>query len=324
MQSTSSFTFSTTTYPVSGVAEHELRYLSTSCPICETTGPVTEVYPANFTLNDLNPRVFSARRLPDRIHFRLVRCRGCGLTRSDPIVDPALLHSLYAESSFTYGTEVAHLQRTYARYLRRAKRWARGWESLLEIGCGSGFLLEEASRQGLHDVRGVEPSCAAVAQAAPWLQPRIACDSFRPGLFAPESFDVICLLQVFDHLAEPAAVLEECQRLLRPGGLVLVVSHNIEALSARLLGEKSPVIDIEHTFLYSPSTLAKLLVRGKFEVVDGGPVWNSCSLNYLGRLVFLPADFKTALLDLLSATGVGRWPLRLPLGNFFQIARKSV
>ena len=204
---------------------------ATRCPICDTEGNATEVYPANFDPQAFNPAVFSARRLPDRLHYRLVRCNTCALVRSDPVADAQVLAQLYAHSSFDYGEEVQNIRRTYGRCLARLKA-DKG--ALLEVGCGNGFFLEEALDQGYTEVWGVEPSQAAVAQAGPRVRPHIRCDILRPGLFAPGSFDVICMFQVFDHLPDPGALLPECLRLLKPEGRLLLLNHNISALS----GEK--------------------------------------------------------------------------------------
>src|SRR6266702_2969706 len=89
------------------------------CAICGTQGNATEIYPANFDFGAFNPSVFSARRLPDRIHYRLVKCRACGLVRSDPIASSEFLGQLYAQSTFTYRDEVADLRFTYGRYLAK-------------------------------------------------------------------------------------------------------------------------------------------------------------------------------------------------------------
>src|SRR5271170_5057215 len=91
----------------------------TRCAICGSEGNAAELYPANFEVEALNPEVFSARRLPDRVHYRLVKCNSCGLVRSDPVADPSLLERLYHASTFTYNEEVADLKRTYGRYLAR-------------------------------------------------------------------------------------------------------------------------------------------------------------------------------------------------------------
>ena len=295
----------------------------TRCALCATEGNATELYPARFAPQDLNPTVFSARRNPDRLHFRVVRCRACGLVRSDPVADRGALEALYVRSSFDYGAEVPCLRRTYARFLERARRHAAAAGRLLEIGCGNGFFLEEARRLGVAEVRGVEPSRVAVASAPAWLRARILRNTMRPGLFPPGSFDIICLFQVFDHMPDPGELTAECLRLLRPGGVVLALNHNVEALTSRLLGERSPIIDIEHTFLYGPATMRRVFERSGFEIVEMGTVWNTYSLGYLVRLLPLPGWLKRGALVLLRGTGVGRLPLTVPLGNLYQIARKS-
>ncbi|MCX6907882.1 MAG: class I SAM-dependent methyltransferase [Verrucomicrobia bacterium] len=295
---------------------------STRCAICHTEGNATELYPANFDFSDFNPDIFSARRLPDRIHYRMVKCNACDLVRSDPVADDTTLGELYRQSTFDYGTEVANLRRTYGRYLDRLDALGGSKSSLLEIGCGNGFFLEEAQARGCADVRGVEPSSQAVAKAAPGIRERIVCDMMRPGLFAEASFDVVCLFQVFDHLPNPAGVLAEAFNVLKPGGFVLILNHNINALSARLLGERSPIIDIEHTYLYNPATLSRLAHAQKFTVRETGSVWNYYTVHYLAHLIPFPNTVKTWLLALLTRSLIGRLPLSMPLGNCYIIAQK--
>jgi len=293
----------------------------TACALCGTCGNARELYPANFTPEALNPTVFSARRLPDRLHLRVVRCRGCGLVRSDPLPPAELLARLYAASSLDYHDEVGSLRATYGRCLRRLRPAGAGG-SLLEIGCGSGFMLDEALDQGFAQVAGVEPSGAAVVAASERVRARIVVDVMRPGLFAPDSFDVVCMFQVLDHLPDPGAVIAECVRVLRPGGRMLCLNHNVDAVSARLLGEASPIVDIEHTYLYNPRTMAALLARHGLRVAWVRPVWNLYSLHYLVRLLPLPAALKRPLLKTLAASAAGRLRLCVPLGNLVALGVK--
>ncbi|MBV8084018.1 MAG: class I SAM-dependent methyltransferase, partial [Chloroflexi bacterium] len=223
--------------------------------------------------------MFSARRLPDRLHYRLVRCTTCGLVRSDPVASGDVLAHLYRESTFDYGEEVAALQATYGRYLARAAKHAVNTGALLEVGCGNGFFLEEARRQGWTTVWGVEPSTHAIARAPASVQAHIKCDIMRPGLFESSTFDAICFFQVMDHLPDPASVLRESVELLRPGGVVLALNHDATAWSARLMGERSPIVDVEHTYLYSPKTMRRLLETAGLSVLEAGAVWNTYSLS---------------------------------------------
>ena len=295
---------------------------ATCCAICGTQENATEVYPANFDVEALNPTVFSARRLPDRIHYRMVKCNACGLVRSDPVADPALLAQLYQQSTFTYRDEVADLKRTYGRYLARLERFGANKVALLEIGCGNGFFLEEALTQGYRTVRGVEPSREAVAKASEQVRGQIVCDVMRPGLFEPAQFDVICLFQVFDHMPDPAALLDESSRVLQPGGLVLCINHDVKAFSARWLGERSPIVDIEHTYLYSPATMSRIFSAHGFQVRGAGPVYNRYSLHYLFRLLPLPPTLKRNGLGWLERSRVGRWRASVPLGNLYFVGQK--
>jgi len=295
----------------------------TRCAICDTKDNATELYPANFNPQAFNPMVFSARRLPDRIHYRMVRCRACGLVRSDPIADPVVLARLYSQSTFDYAAEVTNLKRTYGRYLTElASEYGAKKGALLEIGCGNGFFLEEALTQGYMAVQGVEPSAAAVAQASPSVRPHLICDVMRPGLFEAEQFDVSCLFQVLDHIPNPGALLDECRRVLKPGALLLCLNHDVESLSARLLKDRSPIVDIEHTYLYSPATISRLLTKHNLQVRKVGAARNTYSLYYLARLVPLPLALKRTVLSFLALSPLRRIRLSVPLGNLYLVAQK--
>jgi SAM-dependent methyltransferase len=290
--------------------------------VCGPGAEAKELYPATLPPEAFSPAVFSARRLPDRLHYRVVRCGTCGLVRSDPIAEPGALARLYEQSRLNYAREASNLRQTYGRYLDRLMRHGGTPGTLLEIGCGNGFLLEEALIRGYREVCGVEPSRDAVEKASPQIRPHLVCDVFRPGLFSASQFDVIGMFQVLDHLSTPGEILAECFRILRPGGLVLVLNHNVASWSARMLGARSPIVDVEHTFLYSPETLRRLFERNGFQVVDSCSVWNRYTLQYLAELTPLPALAKRFALRLLSASRVGRIAVTLPLGNLCQIARK--
>ncbi len=301
-------------------ASPQLELIPTDCAICGPGEPSTEVYAANFTAGDFNPDVYSARRLPDRVHYRLARCDACGLLRSDPVAAADLVTHLYRASSVDYAAEVQNLRRTYGRYLRRLTPLLTRRESLLEIGCGNGFFLEEALAQGYTDVRGIEPSEPACAMAAPSVAAGIVNDVIRPGQFEEESFDLICLFQVFDHLPSPVETLREILGWLRPGGLVLALNHDAGALSNRVLGERSPIIDIEHTYLYDRRTGPEMFRRQGFEIVRVVQVWNTYSLPYLVRLVPIPG--KRAVVNILESTIGGRLKMTVPLGNMAIIGRR--
>ena len=111
---------------------------------------------------------------------------------------------------------------------------------------------------------------------------------------------------------------------LRPGGMVLSINHNTSAVSARLLGERSPIVDIEHTYLYNPTTMSRIFSAHGFQIRDTGSVWNQYSLRYLVRLLPLPLGPKQAALAWLQRHAIGRLRLSVPLGNLFLVAQKPL
>jgi SAM-dependent methyltransferase len=295
----------------------------TRCAICGTLDAATEMYPSTVTADAFDAPHFSARRLPDRVHYRMVRCNSCGLVRSDPAADPASVATLYERSTFDYEAEVGNLRRTYARYLSRLDRLGADRDGFVEIGCGNGFFLEDALALGYRNVKGIEPSREAIRLAPDSVRDLIINDILRPGVLPEKSVAVATMFQVFDHLPDPGAALDELHRALRPGGLALFLNHDAGSWSARVLGERSPIVDVEHYYLYSRETLGKLLMAHGFEVIDSGSVRNEYTLDYMARLVPLPGAPKRAALGFLAWTRLGSPRVRLGLGNLYVVGRRT-
>ena len=117
-------------------------------------------------------------------------------------------------------------------------------KSFLDIGCSNGFILEKALELGFRHIKGVEPSLDAIEKALPNIKPFIINGMFDKKKFEKESFDMITFFQTFDHIAEPNIFLKSCFDILENKGFILAINHNANSLSAKILGEKSPIIDI--------------------------------------------------------------------------------
>jgi len=152
---------------------------------------------------------------------------------------------------------------------------------------------------------------------------RIRCALYDADTLQPDSFDVICAFQVFDHVPDPAGMLRACFLHLRPGGLALFINYDSGALTNRLLGERSPIVDVERTALYDRQTMRRILEKTGFSVREVFAVKNTYPLAYWARLAPLPSLLKRPILTLLERSAVGEVPLPLYAGNLGAVATKE-
>jgi SAM-dependent methyltransferase len=291
------------------------------CALCGTNSGVHIRYRANFKIEDLSEKVYSARRVPDRIHYQILRCPRDGMNWSSPVLPSENAAQWYARSSFSYADELEHLTVTYLAALEKVLAILKPQASILEIGCGNGFVLEALYKKGFHQLRGIEPSQDAVPKSAADIRQRIVIDVFREGIFQENSFDLIYFFQTLDHVYDPNALIAECFKLLKPGGSIVAFQHNVESWSARLLGEWSPIIDVEHIYLFSPRTLKAIFEKHGFVIGELYSPVNQISLRHLLCLTPLPKRIKEWFLK-------ARWKwmscsIRLKLGNLCLVAQKG-
>lgn len=297
------------------------------CILCGTNDFARELYPRNFKQEDLNPEVFSARRSPDRLHETMLRCARCGLVYPTTLLDSSRLKALYEASLFNYGSQEMYIRHTYGLYLRKVWQRLKGrhtFLSYLDIGCGNGFMLSEARSIGFVDVAGVEPSAHAIAQASSDIRFGIVQGMFSPQLFGSRRFDVLSCFQTLDHIQDPKGFAMQCFSVLKPGGAVLFINHNIDSLFSRILGERCPMIDIEHTYLHTPKTMRMLFEQAGYVNVSVFAVRNDYPLSYWLYLLPIPSSLKKFLGRVLHALRLQNVIVPLYAGNLGLIAERPL
>lgn len=156
--------------------------------------------------------------------FEVLRCRHCNVTFINEVVDDNF--------GFTIGAQekpdpvlVAKAAEDFKQLeLRLADTdlIERHDRALLDVGCGTGCFLQEAKNAGWR-VAGLELSTSLAAYARDKQGLEVDQASIESVTHYPsESFDVITMFGVIEHLAYPRRAAEECHRLLRPGGLLVL------------------------------------------------------------------------------------------------------
>lgn len=299
-----------------------MKLQSRACPVCDGRDN-TEVLPARFDEERLGPLSFASRKPPDGMHLRMVRCHGCDLLFADPIPGIEWIHQSYREAAFDASEESRHAARTYAGLLEPILAGLPGRERALDIGAGDGAFLERLLDLGFESVLGVEPSSAPVDRAPERIRTFLRREFFRAERFPEASFDLITSFQTLEHVEAPREMAQGIARLLRPGGAFLAVGHDWRAWSARLLGARSPIFDIEHLQIHSAQSLRFLLSFVGLEQIEVGPVANVYPLRYWLRLLPLPPGLKGPLARRLEGSRLGERRISLRAGNLSVVGRRA-
>jgi len=297
-----------------------MKFINVICPICGSKKNYTVIYPKNFEINDFNKNIFSARRIPDKIHYQLVKCNICGLVRSTPTIDTVCLYDLYRKSKLTYNGEIENLISTYIHAVKPILNKLSHSARLLEIGCGSGFVVKAIHDLGYIKTYGIDPSSDAIHKAHTSIKRNLKQSILKPKLFDKETFDFIFFFQTLDHIPDPNAFLKECYRLLKHNGYILAFNHNIDSVSSKIFGEKSPIIDIEHTFLYSPETISLLFKKNGFKINTVYSPSNTVSLRHSVLLFPIPKYIKKFFL--CNKSKILDISINMQLGNICFVGQK--
>ncbi len=289
--------------------------VSRACPVCGSRDDSRVRAAANFDPEALDGFAFASRKFPELMSFRLVLCPDCDLLYATPAPTADWLREGYVEADFDAGEESRFAARTYGREMRKFLPRLSRRRAALDIGTGDGAFLEELLAAGFTEVVGLEPSRAPVEQARPEIRALIRQGFFDPADFEPGSFDLITCFQTLEHVEDPAALVGAVSELLAPGGAFFTVGHNHRAFSARLLGRRSPIFDLEHLQIFSSPSLRRLLDRAGLAPVEVAPIANAYPLFYWTKLLPLPGKLKRKLVHVLRRGAPGRLPIRLRAGN---------
>lgn len=138
---------------------------------------------------------------------------------------------------------------------------------LLEIGCGSGTLLDYMSSLGWQTAGlDIDPAAVALARKK-GLQ--VSCGTLEAQHYEDDMFDAVAMSHVIEHVPDPEVLLAECHRILKPGGVLSLVTPNIESFGSSYFGRSWLHLDPpRHLMLYNCKALEKLVRKAGFTKVE--------------------------------------------------------
>jgi len=218
---------------------------------------------------------------PDAL--RVVECERCGLMYLSPRPKANAIESWYCGDYFS--GDAARVGRGYADYLAQdaladlrliarqklvivSRHIRLKGETVLELGCATGETCYAASQEGARIV-GCDLSLDAIQVAQrryPGLDFQVASTEHLP--FATASFDAVLAFELIEHVSSPSAFVREVYRVLRPGGMLVLTTPNVEC--GRTVGWNQWtgfLTSFEHLYFFDSKTLGRAVSRTGMSIV---------------------------------------------------------
>jgi len=209
----------------------------------------------------------------------IAECVTCGLVRATPRCSPERIATRYSREYFLHeylpslgvidGKVDEHfIDARYAPWIQlvaaQLPAGSAAPRRLLEIGSGAGLFLKAFARQGW-DTLGVEVNDDAAQFARTRLNLDVRSTYAEDLDVPPSSFDVVAMMDVIEHVPNPAETIATARRFLKPGGVLLMQTPNLDAFSRTALGAPWAVLSpAEHLYYFTEDTMTALLQKAGF------------------------------------------------------------
>ena len=259
----------------------------------------------------------------------------------NPQPDDATLEGIYDSTYFigsndeklrAQGNELkrgtARLQLADISNYLNTDEMAQTHPKLLEIGCGLGNFLYVAHQAGF-DVQGIDVSESAVKHANDALGENRAQVGLLEDLsLAPESYDIIVLADVIEHVRDPKAFLKHVETLVKPGGIIFMAAPSLDSFTARLMGRYWIEFKLEHLFYFNRKTLSQLIQSCGFTDVRLSGGKKVLSFDYIvGHFIQFPVPVLTPLVRLVNwvlPKSLTQRPIRIVASGINAVAQKPL
>lgn len=269
--------------------------------------------------------------------YTIFKCPHCGLGMTEFLQNyQTFVKEHYTKGYFTgnpqysaytnYKKDKRIIVKNMSKFLKKI-RHIHPTGKLLDVGCALGYFVELALNKG-YDAYGFDPSDYAVDEAIKLNgKERIKQGTIGTISYQPQSFDVITLFDVFEHLADPKKDLQKLMSYLKKDGIIVIATGDTKSLAARVLKRKwTFYIPPQHLFFFNQYTLTTLLQHVGLVPFKWFRIGKWLSLEYIFHLARTTGESNTAhhIYPIVKKLPIGRIPLFIPMQDNMAVIAKKI
>ena len=191
--------------------------------------------------------------------LQIVKCRSCSLIITNPM--PYIGRYYQDTNDDVYMVSERQRRKTAERSLRVIRKYKQNGR-LLDIGCSAGVFLDVAA--ATFETEGIETSRWGYERAS---RRHKVYNEPLSELDLKDRYDVVTLFAVIEHFEDADLEMSLVHDALKPGGLVVIYTGDVDALLPRAMGKKWWWYQGMHTYYFSRATCGALLEKCGFDVV---------------------------------------------------------
>lgn len=286
--------------------DHNPRRKQIVCPLCECkTFKVT--YLPTKEVNDPMKLYGAASGIQGA--QTMVTCDNCNLLYENPRFDEDDIIAGYASTNEA-GHDSQHAMRVesfYKALVSLKKEIPAKGAKILDIGTAGGAFLEAAEKYG-YKATGIEPS-AYLVEAGKKRGLDIVQGVIQNHRFENQSFDMVCLWDVLEHVTDPKDMLRCIKPLLKPNGVLLINYPDIGTWQAKLAGKRFWWLLSVHLLHFSPKSIRYVAEQTGFRVEKLKPYWQTLEFGYLEHIAAHLGVPLAATIEKLTPSFIKKIPM---------------
>ena len=251
--------------------------------------------------------------------FQIVECEDCKLLRQNPRLDWENLVNYYKPGYVCHAPQIAKdhgkLQEISLSLgpkkrvdLIQKYRSSGAW---LDVGCGSGLVLQTAKTRGNWQLSGVEPVQEIAHSTSKKLSIPVFPGTFEDFPVQDDEFDVITMWDVLEHLPEPFIAIDKIARLLKPNGVFAFSTPNLSALDRKIFRDSWLGYDLPRHLHLFPDKLLRRALNDKGMTVTNRFCFTGSYGSLFLDLKYWNRIYPSAIVDKLISNGPSGLAFRL-------------